>query len=77
MATSKKGIEPDGLSRSKGAQPDDFAKHGAVDDDDVEGHSMLLNPTLGRDVHKARSADVERAAKAKAHESDAKRIFRR
>jgi hypothetical protein len=73
---SKKDIEPEGQSKQKGVGPDELAKQSAVEDD-VEGHSMLISPTLGRDLHNSRIEDAQRSAKAKQHETDAKRIFRR
>ena len=64
--SSKRDVGPDGLS-----------KHSAIEEDDVEGHSMLISPTLGRDLDRARSADVERSVKNKNNEVEAKRIFRK
>jgi len=75
--SSKRDIGPDGLSKHSAIEPDGLAKHGVVEDEDVEGHSMALNPTLGRDLAKARSADVERTVQNKNNEHEAKRIFRR
>jgi hypothetical protein len=75
--SSKRDIEPDGLSKHSAVEPDGLSKHSAVEDEDVEGHSMALNPTLGRDLAKARSADVERTVRNKNNEHEAKRIFRR
>ncbi len=75
MAT-KKDIEPDGNSTSRGVEPDGLAVPKAIDDD-VEGHSMMLNPTLGRDLAKAKSADIERGVQSKNNQAEAKRIFRR
>ena len=72
MTTSKKDIEPDGHSTRRDVEPDGHHSSKAVEDD-VEGHSMLLSPSLGRDLQKARSQDVERATRAKQYESDAKR----
>ena len=65
MAKMRKDIEPDGHAARKFAE------------DDVEGHSMLLNPTLGRDLEKARSADVDRSVRSRNQEAEAKRIYRR
>ncbi len=62
--------------KSLGAQPDGMIGR-AAEEDDVEGHSTLLNPTITRDVMKARNADIERSVRAKQNESEAKRIFRR
>ena len=78
MATSRKDIGPDGHSSQKGGQPDGFTTQKAVDDEaDVEGHSMLISPTVGRDLAKARSEEVERSVRGKQQQSEAKRIFRR
>ena len=77
MATSRKDIGPDGLNSRKDVEPDGHIKQNLVDEADVEGHSMMLNPTLGRDLAKAKSAEVERGVRAKNNESEIKRIFRR
>ncbi len=77
MAHNKRDIEPDGHKTAKGVEPDGFQVHRATEEDDVEGHSMLISPTLGRDLHNSRIEDAQRSAKAKQHETDAKRIFRR
>ena len=74
MAASKKDIEPDGLSSKRDVEPDGHHSSKVVDDD-VEGHSMLISPSLGRDLQKARSQDIERAARSKQHESDAKHPY--
>jgi hypothetical protein len=74
------------MSKARDVKPDDLAKArdagdegiGARDqEDDVEGHSMLISPTLGRELAKARSQEVDRTLRGKQHEADAKRIFRR
>jgi len=75
--SSKRDIGPDGLSKHNAIDPDGAIKRNVVEDEDVEGHSMALNPTLGRDLAKARSADVERTVQNKNNEHEAKRIFRR
>ncbi len=77
MAHNKRDIEPEGHSRAKGVEPDGNINQRAFEEDDVEGHSMLISPTLGRDLHNSRIEDAQRSAKAKQHETDAKRIFRR
>lgn len=77
MAQNKRDIEPEGHSTSKGVGPDGHSSQKAFEEDDVEGHSMLISPTLGRDLHNSRIEDAQRSAKAKQHETDAKRIFRR
>jgi hypothetical protein len=68
---AKKDIEPDGLSNKRDVEPDGHMRR--RDADDVEGHSMLISPSLGRDLQKARSQDIERAARSKQYETDAKR----
>jgi len=75
--SSKRDIGPDGLSKHSAIDPDGAIKHNVVEEEDVEGHSMALNPTLGRDLAKARSAEVERTVQNKNNEHEAKRIFRR
>ncbi len=77
MSSTRKNIEPDGHSTAKGVGPDGHSSQKAFEEDDVEGHSMLISPTLGRDLHNSRIEDAQRSAKAKQHETDAKRIFRR
>ena len=44
-----------------------------ADDQDVEGHTMMINPTLASDVARVRSKDVERAAQQRNRSKDAKR----
>lgn len=44
-----------------------------VDDADVEGHSMMINPTLASDVARVRSKDVEREAQQRNRAKEAKR----
>ena len=75
--SSKRDIGPDGLSKHSAIETDGAIKRNVVEEEDVEGHSMALNPTLGRDLAKARSADVERSVQNKNNEHEAKRIFRR
>ena len=75
--SSKREIGPDGQRSAKDVEPDGQLKRSVVEEDDVEGHSMLISPTLSRDLAKARSADVERSVRAKNNEAEAKRIFRR
>ncbi len=74
MATSKRDAQPDGFSSKRDAEPDGFQNKR---DDDVEGHSMMINPGLGRDLAKARSEDVDRAVRSRQHEAEAKRPFRK
>jgi hypothetical protein len=87
MATSKRDVQPDGFSSKRDgspdgfaskrdAGPDGFAKRGITGEDDVEGHSMI-NPTLGRDLAKARNEDIERNVRNRQHEAEAKRPFRK
>ena len=47
------------------AQPDD--------EQDVEGHSMMINPTLAGDVARVRSKDVDRAVQERNRAKEAKR----
>jgi hypothetical protein len=72
------------MAKASDIHPDDQAKptgeaaEAALDqEDDVEGHSMLPNPTVGREFARARSAEVERSVRAKNLEHEAKRVFRR
>ena len=73
--SSKRDIEPDGAITRKDVGPDGLASRKAIEEDDVEGHSMLISPTLGRDLDKARSADVDRSVRGKQQEADAKRVY--
>jgi hypothetical protein len=66
-----KDIQPDGVKKM--AIEPDGAQSSKVVDDDVEGHSMAFNPSLGRDLARARSADIDRSVRAKQLEADAKR----
>ena len=65
-----KDIQPDGV-KNMAIEPDGAQSRNAADD--VEGHSMAFNPTLGRDLARARSADIDRSVRAKQLEADAKR----
>ena len=47
------------------AQPDD--------EQDVEGHTMMINPTLAGDVARVRSKDVDRAVQERNRAKEAKR----
>ena len=76
MATSKRDAQPDGISK-RDASPDGFASSRIAGEDDVEGHSMMINPSLSRDLAKARSEDVERSVRSRQHEAEAKRPFRK
>jgi hypothetical protein len=44
-----------------------------LDDEDVEGHSMMINPTLASDVARVRSKDIEREAQQRNRAKEAKR----
>jgi hypothetical protein len=75
--SSKRDAGPEGFSSKRDASPDGFAKSKATGEDDVEGHSMMINPSLGRDLAKARHEDVERSVRSRQHEAEAKRPFRK
>jgi hypothetical protein len=45
--------------------------------EDVEGHSMLINPGVSRDLAKAREADVQRSVRSHNQETEAKRPFKK
>jgi len=75
--SSKRDIEPDGHTSRKDVEADGFASRKAIEEDDVEGHSMLISPTLERDLAKAKNADVERSVQNKNNQNEAKRVFRR
>jgi len=70
-------LGPEGHRLAKDVDPDANLRRGVVEEDDVEGHSMLISPTLSRDLAKARDAEVERGVRAKNNEAEAKRVFRR
>jgi len=40
VATSKKDVGPDGLTKHNAVDPDGISKRSAIEEDDVEGHSM-------------------------------------
>lgn len=44
-----------------------------TDDQDVEGHTMMINPTIAGDMARVRSKDVERAARERNRAKEAKR----
>jgi hypothetical protein len=70
-------VGPEGHRLARDVEPDAGLARGVAEEADVEGHSMLISPTLGRDLAKARDADIERSVRAKNQEHDAKRVFRR
>lgn len=70
-------VGPESHRLARDVEPDAQLERSVVEEDDVEGHSMLISPTLGRDLAKARDADIERSVRAKNQEHDAKRVFRR
>ena len=43
------------------------------DEQDVEGHSMMINPTLAGDMARVRSKDVDRAVRERNRAKEAKR----
>lgn len=44
-----------------------------ADEQDVEGHSMMINPTLAGDVARVRSKDIDRAVRERNRAKEAKR----
>jgi|WetSurMetagenome_2_1015567.scaffolds.fasta_scaffold1905711_2 hypothetical protein len=46
---------------------------GADDQDDVEGHNLLPDPVLGREMARAREAEIERRLRAHEVQAEAKR----
>lgn len=72
MASRKDLNSEAGLARDAST-----SSQAAEDEEDVEGHSLPISPLLGRDIAKARNAEIERSVRAKQHEHEAKRIFRR
>ncbi|HEY4754311.1 MAG TPA: hypothetical protein VIH37_13570 [Candidatus Limnocylindrales bacterium] len=75
MSSTRRDIEPDGNAARKDVEPDGFSSRKAIEEDDVEGHSMLISPTLGRDLDKARSAEIDRTVRGKQQEAEAKRVY--
>lgn len=47
------------------------------ENEDVEGHSMLHDPSLGRQLARAREQDIQRHLKRHEFETEAKRPFKR
>lgn len=47
------------------------------DEEDVEGHSMLPDPTLGRQLARAREQEIQRHLKRHEFETEARRPFKR
>jgi hypothetical protein len=50
---------------------------GRDEGEDVEGHSMLINPGVSRDLAKARDADIQRSVRAHNQSSEAKRPYKK
>ena len=44
-----------------------------ADDQDVEGHNMMINPTLAGELARARSRDIDREVKERNRSKEAKR----
>jgi len=53
------------------AQPEDLTRK-TTEEDDVEGHSMLLNPLVARELAQARERDVQQNVKRHGYENDAR-----
>ena len=70
--TASRATEPDGHSRSRAIEPDGHAARKATEDDDVEGHSMLINPLVARELAHARERDVQANVKRHNFENDAR-----
>ncbi len=47
----------------------------ADDKDDVEGHNLLPDPELGREMARAREAEIERRLKVREIQAEAKRPY--
>jgi hypothetical protein len=44
-----------------------------ADEQDVEGHSLMINPTMAGDLARVRSKDIERQARERSRAKEAKR----
>ena len=44
-----------------------------ADDEDVEGHSMMINPTIASDLARVRSKELQREAREHDRAKEAKR----
>jgi len=77
MSDDKDDLGPESTSTDEGVDLSGSASSEAAEGDDVEGHNMLLSPTLSRDLAKARSAEIDRSVQAKQHQAEAKRVFHR
>jgi hypothetical protein len=62
---SEPGTGPEGLSRKKAVEPD------------VEGHSMLQNPALTRNVVQSREREIQRHLRQDDLKSEVRRPFRK
>ena len=70
--------EPDGAKSSltKSSLTRSSAR-GRDEGEDVEGHSMLINPGVSRDLAKARDAEIQRSVRAHNQQTEAKRPFKK
>lgn len=75
--SSKRDIGPDGLASKKDVEPDGHISQKMTEESDVEGHSMFINPTVGRDLSRARDAEVERGVRQRQLANEAKRVFKK
>jgi hypothetical protein len=76
--STRKDTGTDGIvTRRDVGGPDGIANAKVTGEDDVEGHNFMVNPDLARALSKARSVDLERGARARQNETEAKRPFRK
>lgn len=74
---SKRDIEAEGHIKQNAVDPDGAHRQGNVEEGDVEGHSMFISPTVGRDLARARDAEVDRGVRQRQQAAEAKRVFKK
>ncbi len=52
--------------------PQKSASESPTEEQDTEGHGLLLDPSMARQLDRARSADIDRAARDRRREKEAR-----
>jgi hypothetical protein len=71
-ATEDDDVEGHRHMAARAVEPDGVHTHRKATEDDVEGHSMLLNPLIARELSHARERDVQANVKRHQHDVDAR-----
>ncbi len=69
---AKEDESPSGF-KSRALDADDLGSEPAIGEDDVEGHSMLPNPGMARQLQQAREREIQQHLKRHEFEQDLRR----